>query len=331
MEMGTPFKTRTKTIVSVIAIILLYGCNTKESHIASIPEPNYSDTTQWYHQERNAEADIFYIISTEVCDYTNAEGDTSHFADTYNDSIRQLMNSEMTGVDYLLSGDLNFYSPYYRQCTLESFTDEELQKERLRLATNDVKKAFLYYLQNENKGRPFVLMGFSQGAMIAIELLKTMDENTYNRMIAAYIIGASVDEGSVGRKNHIIAAHDSTDTGVTICYNSVRDTSCTIFKRSSVFINPVNWHTDTTSATLLTVPSPFKSEEEQQTDTLKINLDPESGLLIVNGFSDDNYITPLIGKEGNYHSREIWLYRQPLKDNIALRTHTFLNKIGQNK
>ena len=37
-----------------------------------------------------------------------------------------------------------------------------------------------------------------------------------------------------------------------------------------------------------------------------------------------DYIIPLIGKEGCYHSREIWLYRDQLRDNIALRTARYL-------
>jgi hypothetical protein len=33
---------------------------------------------------------------------------------------------------------------------------------------------------------------------------------------------------------------------------------------------------------------------------------------------------PLLGIEGNYHTREIWLYRQQLRKNMELRANRFL-------
>ena len=39
-----------------------------------------------------------------------------------------------------------------------------------------------------------------------------------------------------------------------------------------------------------------------------------------------DYILPLIGKEGNYHSREIWLYRDQLRENMQQRADAFLKK-----
>jgi hypothetical protein len=52
---------------------------------------------------------------------------------------------------------------------------------------------------------------------------------------------------------------------------------------------------------------------------MTVHLDKASGLLFVEGFTAQDYILPLIGVEGNYHSREIWLYRQQLRENMALR------------
>ena len=81
---------------------------------AAVPAaPDYADSTQWYVVDRSAAVDIFYIVSTETGDYS-LEGVAQHFSDTYNDSLRALLKGEMVGVDRMLSGDLNFYSPYYR-------------------------------------------------------------------------------------------------------------------------------------------------------------------------------------------------------------------------
>ena len=286
--------------------------------------PVYSDSTQWYISPRGGEVDIFYVISTETGDY-DLDGVMRHYADTYNDSVRQPMLGEMQGVDDLLGGGFNFFSPYYRQCSLSSFTSDSLLARRLPVPMSDVRGAFDHYLTHFNAGRPFILAGFSQGAMIALQLLKEMDAATRERLVAAYIIGASITSEDLEQCPHLKPAQCATDVGVTICYNSVRDDSCAIglFSRSVVAINPVNWLTDTTAAVLITEPSPLKPLAEQTCDTLTVRLDAVSHLLHVNGYTATDYVLPLIGKDGCYHSREIWLYRRSLRDNMKTRAAAF--------
>jgi len=59
---------------------------------------------------------------------------------------------------------------------------------------------------------------------------------------------------------------------------------------------------------------------EQKKDTMTVHLDTGTGLLIVEGFTAQDYVLPLLGVEGNYHTREIWLYRDQLRENMTLRT-----------
>ena len=242
----------------------------------SIPAaPDYQDSTQWYVTNRQAAADVFYIISTETGDYRLPNGEMCHWADTYSDSLRAPLYAEMLGVDTWISGRLNFFSPYYRQCSLQSFQSDSLTAERMPLATDDVRRAFKHYLKHQNGGRPFILAGFSQGAHIMLELLKEMDDHTYQQLIAAYAIGIAIHETAP----HIVPAKRADDTGVTICYNSVRDTSCTMrgWERSIMAINPVNWKTDSTRATLITEPSPLLPLAEQKQDTMTVHLERRRG------------------------------------------------------
>ena len=279
--------------------------------------PDYADTTQWYVSFRNAPVDIFYIISTETGDYTVCDT-VCHYADTYNDSIRQFLTGEMVGVDQILCGNFNFYSPYYRQCTLQSFTSDSLMNNRIPLSMNDVKESFVHYLEHLNNGRPFILAGFSQGAIAVIDLLKGMDSATYSRMVAAYVVGWKVTDDDIAQTRNIRPAHDSTDIGVTICYNSVRNNTCAIPMLSDgnrIVINPVNWHTDATPAKLV---NPIS------TDTVTVTLDTHTLLLNVEGYSHKDYIIPLIGRDGNYHSLELSLYRDCLRRNVAQRAERYL-------
>ena len=330
-----------KKIVStmLLAAVVMVGsalvsCSNKGSKTTAaqqpaeyVPEePDYSDFGHWYINDRNAPVDIFYITSTSTGDYTLPNGSVSHYASTYHDSTRVPMYNEMYGVDSLISGPLNFYSPYYRQCSMESFLSDELADTRLRLPLEDVMNAYGYYMKYHNNGRPYILAGFSQGALLALQLLSRMTEEAHSQLVAAYIIGASIPETVSVNKENVIPAHGADDTGVTICYNSVRDVDCNIWPRSDVAINPVNWRTDSTTATLITEPTPLLPVSEQQKDTLQVKLDPVSNLLIVSGYTATDYIIPIVGREGNYHSREIWLYRNQLRENMLLRANAFLKK-----
>ena len=314
-----------ESTISLVAVLFaVVACSTKQTADGVIPaEPNYEESSQWYITDRQGEADIFYIISTETGDYPSADGSMCHYADTYADSLRLPMLSEMEGVDTLLSGKLNFYTPYYRQCSLQSFMSDSLTRQRMPLSIGDVRRSFAYYLKHMNQGRPFILCGFSQGALIALELMREMDDETYRRMVAAYIIGTSISQEMLNDNPRIRPAQQGDDTGVTICYNSVHDASCALWPRSAVAINPVNWRTDDTEATLMTEPTPLLPVDQQKKDTLKVHLDTASNLLFVSGYTATDYVLPLIGCEGNYHSREIWLYRDQLRENIQQRVSAF--------
>ena len=137
--------------------------------------------------------------------------------------------------------------------------------------------------------------------------------------MADYVIGWRVTDDDLAETDYIRPAQDSTDVGVTICYNSVRDNSCAIpllSEGNRMAINPVNWHADATPATLVSPISP---------DIVTVTLDTNTLLLNVDGYSRTDYVLPLIGKEGNYHSLEISLYRDCLRRNVALRAERFLN------
>ena len=311
-----------RDILLAMVCLSLVACAGRRVGESVPPKPDYSDSAQWYITTRSADVDIFYVTSTETGDYLS-DGHPCHYADTYSDSLRLPILGEMVGVDSLLSGTLNFYSPYYRQCSLQSFVNDSLAQARLSLPMSDVRRAFKHYLEHFNAERPFVLAGYSQGAIIVLDLLRRMPASVYSRLVAAYVIGASVPQSDVVAGGNILPARAADDTGVTVCYNSVRSAQCALWPRSALCINPVNWRTDSTAALLITEPSPLLPTTEQKRDTITVRLDTVSNLLLLDGFTATDYVLPLIGKQGNYHSREIWLYRDLLRQNIALRTSRF--------
>ena len=159
-----------------ISVVLLFSswegdrCLSKEP---VPPEPDYADSTQWFIVDRQGEADLFYVISTETADHLMGD-DTCHYADTHDAVQRAQMMREMHAVDSFYSGRLNYYSPYYRQASIESWVTEELALSRLPLPMMDCVNSWNYYLEHFNQGRPFILAGFSQGGMALMEMLKVV-------------------------------------------------------------------------------------------------------------------------------------------------------------
>lgn len=311
----------------LIAILLLplvsWDCD-DNAILGPIPAiPDYADSIQWYIRDRGSEADLFYVISTETGDHM-VGSDTCHFADTRDPYLRGRMKHEMHAVDSFYSGRLNYYSPYYRQVSMQSWAAESVAMARIPLAMSDCIRSWDYYIKNMNGGRPFIIAGFSQGAHAVIEILKRMPDSIAARMVAAYPIGYKVTREDTAACHHLRPAIGATDTGVTINFNSVKSPECEISVVSSgnIFcINPVNWRTDTLSTS-------FILYGRKKNDTLSVRLDPESRLLLIEGYQNDKPMA-VIGKPGNYHHMELKLYYPYIRQNMADRVAAFLEQKEQ--
>lgn len=297
-----------KWIWALLAVMV--ACTPKEV----IPEePDYALSSSWYVADRGSDVDLFYISSTETVDYQVGKK-VFHHASAADSAACPGIRMEMQGVDRILSGDLNFYSPFYRQVTMETYADTSLISERFPIAMGDIRRAFKYYVDQLSGGRPFVLAGFSQGAEALVELLKEWPDSLQDRLVAAYVIGWKITEEDLASTTAIRPAQRADDTGVTICYNSVdtpQDASPLVSDGNVVAINPVNWCTDATPAVLF--------------DTLTVTLDPETKLLLVDGFEGSGYAPKPYFKDGCYHTLEVRWYGDCLKENIAERSRAFLS------
>lgn len=306
-----------------VSLLLVFSSwdNGRGDLIGPIPQkPDYDNPSMWYVRDRSAEADIFYIISTETGDHMMG-GDTCHYADTRDEVLRGKMLKEMHAVDSFYSGKLNYYSPYYRQVSLQSWATENMAMARLPLALSDCRRSWDYYLKNLNQGRPFILAGFSQGAHALMDIMKRMPDSVASRMVAAYVIGYKVTAEDTVACHHLRPAQGATDTGVTICFNSVKSLASEIpvVSGGNLFcINPVNWRTDT-------VPSPFVFYGRKKNDTLSARLDPESRLLLIDGYKIDRPMG-VIGRPGNYHHLELKFFYPYIRQNMADRVAAYLRK-----
>ena len=179
----------------------------------------------------------------------------------------------------------------------------------------DVCKAFDHFLQQRDPQRPLIIAGFSQGGKAVVELLKHMDDNTYSQLAAAYVLGYKVTPEDTVSCHHIRPAKGDSDTGVTICYNTVKDVKYikSVIAGSCMAINPVNWRTNATPATLH--------------DTITVTLSPSHHVLVVSGYSGSEY-KPYKDflNVGDIHSCEPWLYSDQIRKNMQLRSRRLAKK-----
>ncbi len=308
-------------MIALLILALSVGACGNDSAAVStyIPDaPDYLDATLWYTSENDAAgtgADVFYLVSTWETDWTTDDGRLCHYADVYNATHRADMDKEISRIAAYMGEGNNFYSPYYRHMTIEIWAtlDEDSIDNCFRTSFADVQQAFDTFLAQRDSSRPFVLAGFSQGGKAVVELLKTMTADVASRLVAAYVLGYKVTPADTLATSNIRAAQSAADTGVTICYNSVSDVKYiqpVVAAPCAMCINPVNWVTDATPATLH--------------DTITVSVSPEHHVLVLDGYSGSEY-SPILGflNVGDFHGCEPWLYQECLRQNIRTRIEAY--------
>ena len=230
----------------------------------------------------------------------------------------------------MLYDDYNFYAPYYRQMIFESYSQpDSVMLKNAAFAAQDVKDAFQYYMAHGNGGRPFFLVGHSQGSQLLIELLKSgMTDEQRKLMVAAYCIGYQVTAEELAQyPERLCSANDSTEVGKLVIFNSVTDTAAIgmVSRNDVVGINPTTWTatTDTTSAeyhlgmakynetrdSVLILPCPTRTFLYKHT-TVCPDLDPE--MVFIPAYED-------MFPKGNLHFADSWLFAGNVKENMGCR------------
>lgn len=96
----------------------------------------------------------------------------------------------------------NVYAPLYRQMKFDAyFAAPDLYKTANDLAYADVHDAFKHYMGNFNGGRPFVLIGHSQGAQHLLRLLQDEldgDPQFTKSLVSADLVGWQFNTSSPG-------------------------------------------------------------------------------------------------------------------------------------
>lgn len=209
---------------------------------------DYADTHLWAYRENTAPTtdkpvDVFFLCPTTCMRHVDN-------MDVDDEKERAAFKKAVDMEKGIYDEHARFFAPYYRQKSLPHYGKPAAQE----IAYNDVKKAFLHYLEHDNDGRSFVLAGFSQGSEQCLHLIKDVlaDKTLRSRLVAAYLIGWCVTEKDTEEAPHLRPAQGETDTGVFIAWNTERaDITQSFLVPAGVqahCINPLNWRTDATPA-----------------------------------------------------------------------------------
>lgn len=240
------------------------------------------------------EADVFFIYPTMLFskEHWNAPLDhtrTNEFVD----------HMILPGQASIFNANCRVFAPRYRQVTFYSFLEASSNSHSaFHLAYQDVLLAFNHYLKHENKGRPFIIAGHSQGSLLGLRLLEDIIDPSElaDQLIAAYLIGFQIPKDKLGRTLKTIkAAASANDTGCIVAFDSFGETGGPLHDRDNcqhyypdreaweyrkhkdvISINPLNWQVSTELVSA-----------DQHLGSVKLNFTKESKFNWQNFFSDD--------------------------------------------
>jgi hypothetical protein len=197
------------------------ACDVDES--ATVVAANGTLTKEMWKANPNAPIDCFYVyptVSTDPTDNSDMNPDPAEI-----NVVRQ---------QFARFGSVcRLYAPMYRQVTLAGLRKVLAGGAGATaldsgLGYNDVRDAWKYYLEHENKGRPYVFVSHSQGTFVLMALIRQEIEGKPEqaRMVSALLLGATLpvakgkDTGGVFKT--IPLCHSATQTGCVINYSSFR-------------------------------------------------------------------------------------------------------------
>ena len=345
-----------KTTISALFVFLMFhtvllcGCSagmaslngqfgiSTEASLAEQAEapakPDYSQKASWIIAENETPeypADVFYLYPTTYVGGGIKYMDISSEKDRKNAADYSRFNMG------LFEGSANRFAPFYRQASLEAFMlgSYEASLPYLQLPCEDVLSAFDYYVKNYNKGRPFIIAGFSQGAMMAECIMKNRLGNKKLRknFIAAYLFGHSITSETMQKYPQFRQSEAATDAGTFISINTHLPGTGKILTilPGSISNDPVSWQTgehtidmgkykgaviltDMPSGKTKSDPAPFKSA--------KVNY--ETGGIELSGVREEYVQTALkILGEKSMHSFDFMFFYNNIKENISKRIKAF--------
>lgn len=326
---------KSRKITALVLVLTLFIMSTLG--FVACDHIDYANKDMWaYYEQTNKAVDCFLICPTVYMTDSN-----SYNMPLSDEQTKQNFVGALNMERGIYDDTCNMYAPFYRQVALEVYKmDESEQDQYFEIAYNDVRNAFLYYINNINDGRPYILAGFSQGADMCIRLMQDLfdDQTLSDQLIACYAIGWRITDSQLQQYPQLKMAQGELDTGVIISFNteSIDSQTSIIVPDTTNAINPLNWKTDSTYAdSSLNLGACFTDYDgnivKEIDNFCGAYLDSTRKTLKVDSSVTPQEYPPVLDifEEGIYHLYDYQFFYRNLEQNIARRTEQYLATYAQ--
>jgi pimeloyl-ACP methyl ester carboxylesterase len=288
-------------------------------------DPSDSIPAPLANEPRDSMVDVFFLHPTTYTSKHRKKGANSTIDDDYTNA-----KTDYSSILYqasVFNNQCRVFAPRYRQGHISNFfsKNKEQAVAVFDLAYEDLKTAFEHYLRTWNGGRPIIIAGHSQGAMMAERLLKEYFDAKplTNKLVVAYIIGWEIPQDLF---TSLRPCADSLQTGCLCGWRTMRNGFIPRYLKkentASLVTNPLNW----------TITSTYASRELNKGSVLtnfnKVFL-ATTDAQVRNGFLNvrkPKFPGSFFYFTRNYHIADINLFYMNMRENINRRIGMFWKK-----
>jgi hypothetical protein len=311
------------------------------------PAPDYANEKNWaalpgkksragdvprggVDAQATARADVFYVHPTTYFGRRHWNAPADGFW------TRMITGSALAGQASAFNAAARIYAPRYRQMTLSGFDHPKVRVPGLALAYGDVRRAFRYYLEQYNDGRPIIVAGHSQGSRLVLRLLDEFfaEGPLRDQLVAAYPIGTFVWEGPYERGEATIpVCQDAGATGCLVTWRTMAEGADPRLDSNpgeatdgvTVCVNPLTWQQDDAPAPpaanlgsigLVMLGGPGKPRPGL------VGARCRDGVLWINAPKGPGFC--FAHADGIYHAYDYALFYMNIRQNAAQRVEAFL-------
>jgi hypothetical protein len=294
------------------------------------PPVDYSLSESWLavpQQPGKFAVDVFWVYPTVF------SGDSGWLMAISDQDMRHRAQATLARQAAVFSCQANLYAPMYRQMNMAGLSLAAGERDDLlEYGRADLAHALDYYLKNQNKGRPFILAGHSQGAELLLEweLKHWGGTGVEDRLVAAYVIGWSITKDDLKRNDAIRVCRQSGETGCFISDNSVAPghlKDAPTVRPGAVVVNPLSWTTDEVLVSAARNLGSAFFAEDGTTQTIPGFASAQiqgDGLVVVASDSALLQTGSSTFPMGVYHPFDYGLFFENLRSNCAERIQSYL-------